>query len=97
MAVAALCEFSARGHQLIFFTCHEHIRAMFSKAGIDARELEMRNPSAPRLRDEHAIMASDNQDVEPRTDGTDGAERIFPMDEYVESEDDLYEDDTHAA
>ncbi|MEX2357485.1 MAG: AAA family ATPase [Pirellulaceae bacterium] len=34
-----LLEFAAEGHQLLVFTCHEHIAAMFQKLGVDVRQL----------------------------------------------------------
>lgn len=38
-AVALLCEFAKAGRQLLFFTCHEHIRNMFLRADVDVRVL----------------------------------------------------------
>lgn len=32
-------EFAAEGHQLLIFTCHEHIAAMFQEMGADVRQL----------------------------------------------------------
>jgi hypothetical protein len=38
-AVGVLCEFARDGRQLLFFTCHDHIRAMFERARVDIRVL----------------------------------------------------------
>ena len=38
-AVELLHDFSKEGRQLLFFTCHEHIKAMFVAAGVDTRAL----------------------------------------------------------
>ena len=38
-AVDVLHDFAKEGRQLLFFTCHEHIKAMFVAAGVDARVL----------------------------------------------------------
>lgn len=41
-AVDVLTEFAAGGHQLLFFTCHEHIWKMFKKCKADCRRLPNR-------------------------------------------------------
>ena len=41
-AVDVLTEFSAGGHQLLFFTCHEHVWQMFQNAHADCRRLPNR-------------------------------------------------------
>lgn len=38
-AVEVLCDFAKEGRQLLFFTCHEHIKAMFMTADVDIRVL----------------------------------------------------------
>lgn len=43
-AAVVLGEFAAEGHQLLIFTCHEHIYRLFKSLGLSARELP-RNPS----------------------------------------------------
>jgi hypothetical protein len=37
--VALLCDFAKEGRQLLFFTCHEHIKQMFLQASVDIRML----------------------------------------------------------
>ncbi|MDA1050786.1 MAG: AAA family ATPase [Planctomycetota bacterium] len=37
--VELLCDFAKEGRQLLFFTCHEHIKQMFVKAAVDIRLL----------------------------------------------------------
>jgi uncharacterized protein YhaN len=38
-AAELLCDFSAKGYQLLFFTCHDHMRDMFHNLGADVRIL----------------------------------------------------------
>lgn len=38
-AVEVMCEFAKEGRQLLFFTCHEHVKAMFMRAEVDIRVL----------------------------------------------------------
>lgn len=37
--VKLLCDFAKEGRQLLFFTCHEHIKRMFVQAAVDIRML----------------------------------------------------------
>lgn len=37
--VELLCDFAKEGRQLLFFTCHEHIKQMFVQAAVDIRLL----------------------------------------------------------
>jgi hypothetical protein len=41
-AARVLCEFAKQGHQLMMFTCHEHILRIFQEAGAEARLLPNR-------------------------------------------------------
>lgn len=38
-AAELLCQFSAKGYQILFFTCHDHMRDMFHSLGADVRIL----------------------------------------------------------
>jgi uncharacterized protein YhaN len=38
-AAQTICEFAAAGHQVLVFTCHEHIRDVFHRLGTDLRIL----------------------------------------------------------
>jgi uncharacterized protein YhaN len=42
LAAQVLCEFSRTGHQIIMFTCHEHITDIFEEASADIRVLPHR-------------------------------------------------------
>ncbi len=42
VAAKVLCEFAAAGHQLLVFTCHEHILQIFKKLSADCRRLPSR-------------------------------------------------------
>ncbi len=46
LAAEMLRDFARRGHQLLVFTCHEHIYRLFRSLGVSARELPA-NPSLP--------------------------------------------------
>src|SRR6185369_17407718 len=49
-AAKVLCEFSQRGHQVIMFTCHEHITDLFEDAGGAVRLLPSRDGSVRKRR-----------------------------------------------
>lgn len=42
MATTILRDFAKQGHQLLFFTCHEHVWRMFQEIRVDARRLPNR-------------------------------------------------------
>jgi uncharacterized protein YhaN len=44
-AVEVLCDYAAHGHQLIVFTCHEHIARLFKAQHADVRRLPENNRS----------------------------------------------------
>jgi hypothetical protein len=46
-AAEVLCEFAAEGHQLLVFTCHEHVWQMFKSLRADARRLPDHAATAP--------------------------------------------------
>jgi len=50
LAIDTISEFAALGHQVLFFTCHAHVKELFSGLDVDSRELELRTAHAPRLR-----------------------------------------------
>ena len=45
-AAEVLCNFAAGGHQLLVFTCHEHMWKMFQDVDADCRRLPSRGPKA---------------------------------------------------
>jgi uncharacterized protein YhaN len=45
-AAEVLCEFAAGGHQLLVFTCHEHVWRMFQQLEADCRQLPDRRGKA---------------------------------------------------
>jgi hypothetical protein len=49
-AAQVLCDFSRHGHQVIMFTCHEHITDIFEEAGGAVRLLPSRDGSVRRRR-----------------------------------------------
>jgi uncharacterized protein YhaN len=49
-AAKVLCEFSKHGHQVIMFTCHEHITDIFEEAGGAVRLLPSRDGSVRKRR-----------------------------------------------
>ena len=50
LAIDTISEFAGLGHQVLFFTCHAHVKELFSDLDVDSRELELRAVHAPRLR-----------------------------------------------
>lgn len=42
VAVSVLCDFAREGHQLLVFTCHEHVWRLFADAKADARRIPNR-------------------------------------------------------
>lgn len=42
IAASVLTEFAKEGHQLLVFTCHEHVRSMFNELNADVRRLPSR-------------------------------------------------------
>ena len=46
-AAEVLCDFARQGHQVIMFTCHEHITDIFEEANADVRVLPPRDGSEP--------------------------------------------------
>jgi hypothetical protein len=44
-AARVLRDFTKSGHQILMFTCHEHIVALFESAGVEVRELPRHNES----------------------------------------------------
>lgn len=49
-AAALLCEFARAGHQVLLFTCHDHVVEIFGRLGIAPRELPDRDGRPPALR-----------------------------------------------
>jgi len=47
LAAKVLCEFAADGHQLLIFTCHEHIMRIFQVLHADVRKLPVRSELGP--------------------------------------------------
>ena len=78
-AVEVLCEFAELGHQVLFFTCHQHIVSMFEEAGVQVRTL-------PDTGTEVALIAEANGVVPAAA----SAERTDELDLQVE---DAEEDD----
>jgi hypothetical protein len=50
-----LCDFARQGHQVIMFTCHEHITDIFEDAHADVRDLPPRDGSEPAGRRRKAV------------------------------------------
>ncbi|MCA9150886.1 MAG: AAA family ATPase, partial [Planctomycetales bacterium] len=60
-AAETICEFAAAGHQVLVFTCHDHIRDVFHRLGVDLREL----PNAQEIADHPEPVLSSPAYVEP--------------------------------
>jgi hypothetical protein len=46
-AAEVLCEFAGGGHQMLVFTCHEHVWRMFQQLDADCRRLPLRHGKTP--------------------------------------------------
>ena len=46
-AAEVLCEFAGGGHQMLVFTCHEHVWQMFQQIDADCRRLPLRHGKTP--------------------------------------------------
>ncbi|MFV1964362.1 MAG: AAA family ATPase [Pirellulaceae bacterium] len=64
-AVRALCDFAQEGRQLLFFTCHEHIRKMFEAARVDIRVLPGHGTPGVRVKPMEFIEAEDEEEEVP--------------------------------
>ncbi|MCA9230333.1 MAG: AAA family ATPase [Planctomycetales bacterium] len=69
-AAEVLCEFAAGGHQLLVFTCHEHIWQMFQQLDADCRRLPVRgakaSPKPVEIAPEPLEVAAPKVIVEPK-------------------------------
>lgn len=66
-AVAALADFARSGHQVFVFTCHEHIEAMFRRAGADARRLPGCGEAEPLVLEAPPIATPAPKPAEPKS------------------------------
>jgi hypothetical protein len=55
-AAEVLCDFARQGHQVIMFTCHEHITDIFEEAQADVRVLPPRDGSEPVRRRRKPVL-----------------------------------------
>jgi hypothetical protein len=55
-AANVLCDFARQGHQVIMFTCHEHITDIFEDAQADIRVLPPRDGSEPIRRRKKVVV-----------------------------------------
>jgi uncharacterized protein YhaN len=66
-AVEILCDFANEGRQLLFFTCHQHMKEMFVAASVDTRVLPAhRTPGvhvAPLL-EQHPLVTAPEEEPE---------------------------------
>jgi uncharacterized protein YhaN len=58
-AAEVLCDFARQGHQVIMFTCHEHITDIFEEARADVRVLPPRDGSEPVRRRTRPLVELD--------------------------------------
>ena len=81
LAAKVLCEFAADGHQLLIFTCHEHIMRIFQVLHADARKLPVRSELGPaELEELEAAEAHVEVEEEPEP------EIVHLLDELVAEE-----------
>jgi hypothetical protein len=61
-AAQTLCQFAAAGHQVLVFTCHDHIRQIFQSLDVDVRGL----PSPASVATRGAAVLPDRTDANGR-------------------------------
>ncbi len=66
-AAKVLCEFAEHGHQVIMFTCHEHITDLFEDAGGSVRLLPSRDGSIRKRRLRTVVEERVVQELPPPT------------------------------
>lgn len=82
-ATEVLCDFAAGGHQLLVFTCHEHVWRMFQQLDADCHRLPLRSgrtpdvelPESPEKIVEEVVTAVEA--VEPTLKDTDEVATVF--------------------
>lgn len=100
-AAKVLCEFAEQGHQILVFTCHEHIVELFQALNVPVRCLSSKKLFSPRvdsaIESQEALPAEEETEVIPVTLERElGAEDTESQLEDQEPEDDyelLDEDD----
>ncbi|MCA9179475.1 MAG: AAA family ATPase [Planctomycetales bacterium] len=80
-AAAVLRDFASRGHQMLLFTCHEHIMEAFADAGAEIRILPGRGAELleERRRKRAALMAP----PEPEVEDVEDVEDVVEVEEVV--------------
>src|SRR5690606_37424834 len=63
-AAKVLCDFAAQGHQVLVFSCHEHILAIFRKLAADCRRLPSRFEVEDAVEEEEVIEVAEEPQLE---------------------------------
>jgi len=100
-AVEVLCEFAETGHQILFFTCHQHICGMFEEAEVEIRTLPDTGPEAALIAEASGLVPVEddsNEDLvevaEAETEEEDELEEEeFEEEAELDDEDELEEDE----
>ncbi len=64
LAAKVLCKFASQGHQLMIFTCHEHILAIFKKLSADCRRLPSRTGELIKEAPERVEIVEEVKEIE---------------------------------
>ncbi len=95
-AAKVLCDFAAQGHQVLVFSCHEHILAIFRKLSADCRRLPSRFEVEDAAEEEEVLEVAEEPaieevvaEVEPEEPMVDEWEEVAeePQEEELESVD----------
>jgi uncharacterized protein YhaN len=85
-AAEVLCDFASAGHQVMLFTCHEHMWEMFKQLKADCRRLPVRKgqpeivePAKPQAAAEEPVIAAAKPVKKPRR------QRVVKEPEVVEA------------
>ncbi len=89
-AVKVLKEFAADGHQIMLFTCHEHIARMFENYQVDTRELPV-NKSRGATISAKAVLVEEEAGDSPAEDTADELALALHVAEEPAEDDELSE------
>ncbi len=89
IAASVLSEFAADGHQVLLFTCHEHVRSMFNDLNADVRRLPSRYEEEPieeAIVEEALVEEAPEPEPEPVEEVVVVEEKPKPRPTFVDAE-----------
>ena len=97
-AVEVLCEFADLDQQILFFTCHQHIVAMFEEAGVEIRTLADSSVEAELIAGGAGSLAATGRDdlVASNAEGPGDDKQIADAEPEDDDEEEYEEEDAEA-